>query len=1458
MLRLGKRDSCNWHENIHIAAQEFSIIGWTYVWFKPLLWSKLNCHTTSYLIKKGNIDKQERDKRLRTLIQQHKALYRNEFDISVAACARFMSADAVQSVLREESKSVAAGGTKLISFLRATMAAHHENPLAITKKESQLADTLNKYYRPPLPKPRTATMRLSRKWLASNMLEMLVKSLVAGFPSDAVMYPLYPLVLRLVEKNAPKLRRWVGFLKDSSQWIEAWRVTGWLSEVLARPRLPIVLGYREAQRALDIGFPEWRLWAEWKPCDKELARGLDRFVPLGFNSPSDTLEYLIRMQMDINPIAGSFVYEYVCEMIRKSSAELAGQVAALKESGCWFTAHKVIGWLSILLVPSNMASIGTIESIRLLELEFPEWRAWAEWRPNVNRLKAQTRLTALQRHSLLGLLALEGPDFQSSKRASIRKSLLALGIEFRSVDDDRNIFESLSSLVAAACNTEPVAIDLLAQLHCDSAGFDENLLKILEESSRLADPLVMADILQILKAEKRDQSSQMTAVMRLLPKFGFARHQALREAVAPRLVDCISTCMREMQALLSKGLKDIRLVMKLHAFGKGVQAAQWLCSLLDDPLEILILNWPNSERIAAMNDLQSYIQKTSSGQVTSLCLQLDRYYREYLVEACTIDQETKDLIQSLVDLWAQPSSGAHRRAIALRIAQAEKMTSLIRLDCLKQLPNFPDKSVADLRQIVESSAEEPDQSCVSLARLLAGSLYPDHKDIACWVSMLFDWCMIGDSMLLEYTTKVLKRDDWYQWISDVQLVSPNMDALDPQACPKVFQLTLHAWVRRISPYKSTIQQVECVFGMGSPSQCFRAGFDSQNDDIIIQILKLLKDKLINWDGGGTLPPAVHASLSLLKRDGANARQLHRALSCLSEVTTDGNDFYLRINEIYQGSSPAVASALLAFWLKTADIAEADMRALESLGDLLEIRLSSDESPDVEAWAASKYISDEIAALHVELQRLSSLRRSLKLKDPIAVSALCGKLGINDTSALDDELACLPFELVNVVEMVDEDTVELHFPLAHLTTLQRAGMGTGSSKSLIVRLILGNNSLPAGFCIHLDNETGALAKSGCHSPWLVLDESAYEGTALCYGQINRATYQLGRILSHDLLNGSKALKETYNMLKLSLDSMLDVCIVCGSPHGVRLQRSACCESSACSLTYKNTNLEIQLNDFREDPQVADLLLTAVQAAVTSKHMNLLPGCTGSRLEPIAGILDKLPPISALRASKDMHALLQHWGNATLHFLKWISGHYRGFLVSATGRTRTSSMPVQIRIPNMPGAYQFLLTNAAPHLEKAFAAKVGRGTTTVVFHGTSLDRLFSILCLGLQNFSGTQLGRHGASYGNGIYVAEEPATSFAYMQRNVGLPGGGTTVYHSSCDRYNVVPGWSSGTFNGFGVLLACEASGIVHGKGIHVISDPSTLLLRYIFLIPPNMAAPRAAAIVPAISNVLASLRSRAL
>lgn len=322
-----------------------------------------------------------------------------------------------------------------------------------------------------------------------------------------------------------------------------------------------------------------------------------------------------------------------------------------------------------------------------------------------------------------------------------------------------------------------------------------------------------------------------------------------------------------------------------------------------------------------------------------------------------------------------------------------------------------------------------------------------------------------------------------------------------------------------------------------------------------------------------------------------------------------------------------------------------------------------------------------------------------------------------------------------------------------------------------------------------------------------------------------------------------------------------CVVCGSGKA-QLQRSITCQKPNCRSTFSVADCEIILADIWQNPSVADLLLTMVNAAAVSGKMDLLPNCPVNDATQVLNLLRQLPTVDALKkhlsscinvygASFRLSKALTGYSSASDHLrqvLTWACNGNRGFLTPAVD---------QFRIPGF-GTHQFLLANAAPELEMAFAAHIKtphspfgiprsffgipHSSFDVLFHGTSLERLHAILCQGLRILSNTPLGLHGASYGSGIYTADEPATSLIYARA-------------SPCGS-----GWKHSAFSNHRVLLGCEFVGQkpTGSGGIYVITDPTRLMVRYIFLLDPSTTyAPQAKDVTPAMQSVFASLRSGA-
>ena len=243
-----------------------------------------------------------------------------------------------------------------------------------------------------------------------------------------------------------------------------------------------------------------------------------------------------------------------------------------------------------------------------------------------------------------------------------------------------------------------------------------------------------------------------------------------------------------------------------------------------------------------------------------------------------------------------------------------------------------------------------------------------------------------------------------------------------------------------------------------------------------------------------------------------------------------------------------------------------------------------------------------------------------------------------------------------------------------------------------------------------------------------------------------------------------------------------------------------------------------------------MLMSVYAAAVKERAELLPGCPIQGFHTIKTILNSLPSMSFMKDATDLSKDLRNHHKDSEALISWACVQHRGLVATATGVCLIPKFPISV--------HQFVVANASPRLESDFVSRLPRRSskTTVLFHGTSFDRLPAILAQGLRVCSGTALQSVGAVHGSGIYLAEEPHVSIGYSS---------TTLT------------WSESGLHNMRLLLACEVVGSGHkvSKGIHLITDPAAVMVRYLFLVPSDVKVPPAKDVSRSIATVMSSLRS---
>lgn len=495
--------------------------------------------------------------------------------------------------------------------------------------------------------------------------------------------------------------------------------------------------------------------------------------------------------------------------------------------------------------------------------------------------------------------------------------------------------------------------------------------------------------------------------------------------------------------------------------------------------------------------------------------------------------------------------------------------------------------------------------------------------------------------------------------------------------------------------------------------------------------------------------------------------------------------------------------------------------------------------------AKDYFLERVAAMMKTAHQVEGIRTYLKGTDRVGLATVLTNLGLEDASSyLEEEISGLPNELLNFVEQVDDKTAELQFPLSNVKELQKNAMGLKQNESLVVRLSVNDNGSWESFCVHaIDSETQADAMK--HEPLQIWSAEIPSRQTCKLRAHSRVAYVVKRCIWRRVKYLKSApLADIYRDIELAIRTYGKHCLICDDSIGAQLYKPTICTKAACQSTYLLSDLEVRLADLRLNQKTVGLLLAAVQSATlamsdgTNSSIDLLPTrpLNISDNYKLIAMLDTIPSLPTfVKSLQDFgYIRTKHSFRYELLF-SWALNTHKCFIVEAAGA---------LRIPNMPNVQQFVLVDSPPEITAAFAKHDAIQPRQVLFHGTSMERLFAILCQGLKVLSDTALQVHGAVYGNGIYLAEQPSLAVSYSRASQRRVSSFSTQHADFVNKR---------------VLLGIEYAG-EDGKrtnGMYVATDPTKLLLRYIFLLPATFKAPLANHVVPAMQSNFHTLKKGA-
>lgn len=202
----------------------------------------------------------------------------------------------------------------------------------------------------------------------------------------------------------------------------------------------------------------------------------------------------------------------------------------------------------------------------------------------------------------------------------------------------------------------------------------------------------------------------------------------------------------------------------------------------------------------------------------------------------------------------------------------------------------------------------------------------------------------------------------------------------------------------------------------------------------------------------------------------------------------------------------------------------------------------------------------------EAERLDNLKKTLKAADPLGTAALLQEIGMPDTSPLEEEIATLPLEIVDLVEQVGDCEVEISFSLSAYPELQRNAMGVPvAAQTLSLRLFIDHSgTMPPTFCLHFNSEVQLDQLE--HTPLVCAKGSKSPQNPICNSTQTAFIWQLNRQVHTQLCIGNVQILGLYQSLKRTIEEMSHACISCGIAHksnNARLRRSTPCDVLSCT-------------------------------------------------------------------------------------------------------------------------------------------------------------------------------------------------------------------------------------------------------------------------------------------------------
>jgi hypothetical protein len=689
----------------------------------------------------------------------------------------------------------------------------------------------------------------------------------------------------------------------------------------------------------------------------------------------------------------SLLARHIIALVDHTSVAFSTQLDMFKATSSWMATLRLVSWMRDLPKQISYIQPGYHSLEPMLDSWFPEWRSFAQWRPNRHDLAIFEQKLSNSDHLVLqDILTLEGPCFWDSKFSTLREAYIvqiletkspylrhhSLNINFSSRDSLHvtSILDLLNSTLRTASVAKTSTDDSKLQLYkqiCTGKVIEDWGLQILEYCFAIDQSMLTGSTAEFLRhrAEQTEPPAsvflELVDALTTFPNDDLERspHWKLRELLKPGVLDTAMTTFNARRLAIRStvnvdrawGKQDFSMFEELHTFGATLLKAEWLMDSLDTELRSTILQWPSLLEILECHAIHTFSFSQNGITPAIFTTKLAGYMIERLVQPGTLNASEIRAVETVMVFWRKHPD-QDRRMLGLTLAEQGLEHDLDYQCMIEQLPSTEGFLITTLLKILRAESINPEDGCIALAQSLTSTHHGDT--INCFRSILLAMMESQGDSLMNYALQNLGVVAFMQWMENLEVIFDDNFTQDTTTKTQFLTQDFLNWTRRLWQDLDTLKNLEATKStrFGPAMQCLIRGGSQELQHDLIRILQFLSSTFDE-----SRRKALCLVTSQLHQDGDNSSLITKSMTHIVSATPTGAEACIEVLETYEEAPMGVAEVILGAWHSSPDLMPNDTVALEMIAEVLGFDATELEIPSVEnLQAADKYFEEQYKVL----------------------------------------------------------------------------------------------------------------------------------------------------------------------------------------------------------------------------------------------------------------------------------------------------------------------------------------------------------------------------------------------------------------------------------------------------------------------------------------------------------------